>query len=160
MDNQVVTQINIDNNEIKSYYDKNRDSFKHKNSGAKILHFLVSADSVARRIANTLKQSNTSVDRKEFLANYNVDVAVVEGGELITPLDLTIFSNNRINNIIGPIARPDMILIVSGLPKTRSGKIMRRILRKIASDDYSNFGDISTLLDPSVVEEIIEKSKS
>ena len=63
------------------------------------------------------------------------------------------------NNIIGPIARPDKILIVSDLPKTRSGKIMRRILRKIASGDYSNFGDTSTLLDPGVVEEIIEKSK-
>lgn len=65
-----------------------------------------------------------------------------------------------VNNIIGPIARPDKILIVSGLPKTRSGKIMRRILRKIASNDYNNFGDISTLLDPVVVEEIIEKSKA
>ncbi len=64
-----------------------------------------------------------------------------------------------VNNIIGPIARPDKILIVSGLPKTRSGKIMRRILRKIASDDFANFGDTSTLLDPGVVEEIIGKAK-
>ncbi len=64
-----------------------------------------------------------------------------------------------VNNIIGPIARPDKILIVSGLPKTRSGKIMRRILRKIASGDYDNFGDTSTLLDPDIVEEIIDKSK-
>ena len=64
-----------------------------------------------------------------------------------------------VNNIIGPIARPDKILIVSGLPKTRSGKIMRRILRKIASDDFANFGDTSTLLDPSIVEEIIIKIK-
>ncbi len=103
MDNQVVSRININNNEIKSYYDKNRDSFKHKKGGAKILHFIVPADSVARRIANTLKQSNASIDRKEFLADYNVDVAVVENGELITPLDLAIFSNNRNNNIVGPI---------------------------------------------------------
>jgi len=65
-----------------------------------------------------------------------------------------------VNNIIGPIARPDKVLIVSSLPKTRSGKIMRRILRKIASNDFSNFGDTSTLLDPSVVDEIIEKSKN
>ena len=64
-----------------------------------------------------------------------------------------------VNNIIGPIARPDEITIVSGLPKTRSGKIMRRILRKIASKDFSNFGDTSTLLDPAVVNEIIEKSE-
>ncbi|MCB0640138.1 MAG: acetate--CoA ligase [Phaeodactylibacter sp.] len=55
---------------------------------------------------------------------------------------------------IGPIAKPDVIQVVSGLPKTRSGKIMRRILRKIASGDTSNLGDISTLLNPDVVEEI------
>ncbi|GAB5551298.1 MAG: acetate--CoA ligase [Saprospiraceae bacterium] len=55
---------------------------------------------------------------------------------------------------IGPIAKPDKIQVVSGLPKTRSGKIMRRILRKIASGDTSNLGDISTLLNPDVVEDI------
>ncbi len=55
---------------------------------------------------------------------------------------------------IGPIAKPDKIQIVPGLPKTRSGKIMRRILRKIAEKDTSNLGDISTLLNPEVVEEI------
>jgi acetyl-CoA synthetase len=60
---------------------------------------------------------------------------------------------------IGAIAKPDKILFVSGLPKTRSGKIMRRILRKIAEGDVSNLGDISTLLDPDIVEEIIEKAK-
>jgi len=59
-----------------------------------------------------------------------------------------------ITRIIGPIAKPDKIQIVKGLPKTRSGKIMRRILRKIAEGDVSNLGDISTLLDPGVVEEI------
>ncbi|MCB0548546.1 MAG: acetate--CoA ligase [Phaeodactylibacter sp.] len=55
---------------------------------------------------------------------------------------------------IGPIAKPDKIQIVSGLPKTRSGKIMRRILRKVASGDTSNLGDTSTLLNPEVVDEI------
>ena len=59
---------------------------------------------------------------------------------------------------IGPIAKPDKIQIVSGLPKTRSGKIMRRILRKIASKDTSNLGDISTLLNPEVVETIMKNS--
>jgi hypothetical protein len=53
-----------------------------------------------------------------------------------------------------PIAKLDKIQFVSGLPKTRSGKIMRRILRKIAEGDYSNFGDTSTLLNPEIVEEI------
>jgi acetyl-CoA synthetase len=57
---------------------------------------------------------------------------------------------------IGPIASPDLIQWAPGLPKTRSGKIMRRILRKIAENDYSALGDISTLADPSVVEELIE----
>ncbi len=56
--------------------------------------------------------------------------------------------------IIGPIAKPDKIQFVSGLPKTRSGKIMRRILRKVAEGDTSNLGDVTTLLDPGVVEEI------
>ncbi|MBL7818167.1 MAG: acetate--CoA ligase [Saprospiraceae bacterium] len=58
----------------------------------------------------------------------------------------------EITKQIGPIAKPDIIQVVPGLPKTRSGKIMRRILRKIAEGDVSNLGDISTLLDPGVVE--------
>lgn len=61
---------------------------------------------------------------------------------------------STITEIIGPIAKPDQIQFVSGLPKTRSGKIMRRILRKIAEGEPDKLGDISTLLDPSVVEEI------
>lgn len=61
---------------------------------------------------------------------------------------------NIVIKIISPIAKPDKIQIVSGLPKTRSGKIMRRILRKIAEGDISNLGDTTTLLDPNVVEEI------
>jgi len=59
-----------------------------------------------------------------------------------------------VSRIIGPIAKPDKIQFVKGLPKTRSGKIMRRILRKIAENDLANIGDLSTLLDPAVVEEI------
>jgi len=59
-----------------------------------------------------------------------------------------------VSKIIGPIAKPDKIQFVSGLPKTRSGKIMRRILRKVAEGDISNLGDITTLLDPAVVDEI------
>ena len=59
-----------------------------------------------------------------------------------------------VSKIIGPIAKPDKIQFVSGLPKTRSGKIMRRILRKVAEGDTTNLGDTTTLLDPGVVEEI------
>lgn len=61
-----------------------------------------------------------------------------------------------VSRIIGAIAKPDKIQFVKGLPKTRSGKIMRRILRKIAEGDMANVGDTSTLLDPAVVEEIIK----
>ena len=64
--------------------------------------------------------------------------------------------NQQITEHIGPIARLDKIQFVSGLPKTRSGKIMRRILRKIANGEHDNFGDTSTLLDPDIVEKIIE----
>ena len=61
-----------------------------------------------------------------------------------------------VRRVIGSIAKPDKIQIVSGLPKTRSGKIMRRILRKVASNDFNNLGDTSTLLNPDIVEEIIK----
>lgn len=64
--------------------------------------------------------------------------------------------HNLITKIIGPIAKPDKIQVATDLPKTRSGKIMRRILRKIAAGDTDNFGDTSTLLDPSVVDDILK----
>ena len=66
---------------------------------------------------------------------------------------------STVSKEIGPIAKPDRILVVPGLPKTRSGKIMRRILRKIAEGEVSNLGDTSTLLDPGVVDEIIQRAK-
>jgi len=72
------------------------------------------------------------------------------GDEDMTRRDITA----TVSRIIGPIAKPDKIQLVSGLPKTRSGKIMRRILRKIAENELDNIGDTSTLLDPGVVEEI------
>ena len=61
---------------------------------------------------------------------------------------------------IGPIASPDLIQFAPGLPKTRSGKIMRRILRKIAEDDFSNIGDTSTLADPAVIDDLIENRQN
>lgn len=61
---------------------------------------------------------------------------------------------------IGPVAAPDLIQFAPGLPKTRSGKIMRRILRKIAEDDFSNLGDTSTLADPGVVEDLIDNRQN
>jgi len=72
------------------------------------------------------------------------------GDEKLSRQDITL----TVSRIIGPIAKPDKIQFVPGLPKTRSGKIMRRILRKIAEGETDNLGDVSTLLDPGVVEEI------
>lgn len=73
------------------------------------------------------------------------------GDEHLTRQDISL----TVSKIIGPIAKPDKIQFVKGLPKTRSGKIMRRILRKIAEGETSNLGDTSTLLDPEVVNEIV-----
>ncbi len=72
------------------------------------------------------------------------------GDEKLSRQDIT----QTVSRIIGPIAKPDKIQFVSGLPKTRSGKIMRRILRKIAEGELEQLGDTSTLLDPAVVDEI------
>jgi acetyl-CoA synthetase len=66
----------------------------------------------------------------------------------------------QVRNAIGAFAAPDVIHIVSGLPKTRSGKIMRRILRKVASSDYDSLGDLSTLAEPSIVDSLIEEHKN
>ena len=66
--------------------------------------------------------------------------------------------NKLISSTIGPIAKPEKIQLVPGLPKTRSGKIMRRILRKIACGEKDNFGDISTLLNPEIVKLIVDKN--
>lgn len=77
----------------------------------------------------------------------------VHGDEELTRKDIL----QTVARIIGPIARPDKIQFVKGLPKTRSGKIMRRILRKIAEGEMNNLGDTSTLLDPQVVDDIKNK---
>ncbi len=65
----------------------------------------------------------------------------------------------QIRKVIGPFATPDYIIITPGLPKTRSGKIMRRILRKIISNEADQLGDISTLQEPGVVQSLIDKVK-
>ena len=80
----------------------------------------------------------------------SLNVGVPSSEELISELRKTIREK------IGPIATPDFIHITSGLPKTRSGKIMRRILRKIASNDFENLGDTTTLADPSVVDNLVK----
>ncbi|NCP52412.1 MAG: acetate--CoA ligase, partial [Flavobacteriales bacterium] len=85
-------------------------------------------------------------------------VILKETGEGRDHTNLRIEINQIITEHIGPIAKLDKIQFTSGLPKTRSGKIMRRILRKIACNDFNNLGDTSTLLNPEVVQEIIENA--
>ena len=80
-------------------------------------------------------------------------VTLMEGLEPTEELKIEL--GNWVRNEIGPIAKPDLLQWAPGLPKTRSGKIMRRILRKIAENDSNNLGDISTLADPSVVEHLV-----
>lgn len=79
----------------------------------------------------------------------------------VEPTDeLKVELRNHVRSEIGPIASPDAIQWAPGLPKTRSGKIMRRILRKIAEDDFSNLGDTSTLAEPAVVDDLIENRQN
>ncbi|MCB1838883.1 MAG: acetyl-coenzyme A synthetase, partial [Alphaproteobacteria bacterium] len=85
-------------------------------------------------------------------------VILVDGAEPSDSLKKEIVT--KVREVIGPIATPDIIMLTDGLPKTRSGKIMRRILRKIAANEFENLGDTSTLADPSVVEGLIAKRKS
>lgn len=80
---------------------------------------------------------------------------ITDGTVTVSTDDFRKEVSNLVREIIGPIAKPDKIQVVSGLPKTRSGKIMRRILRKVASGDTSSLGDTSTLLNPEIVDEII-----
>jgi len=81
---------------------------------------------------------------------------LVEDGNEALRLEL----ESCVRSEIGPIASPDVIQWAPGLPKTRSGKIMRRILRKIATAEYDGLGDISTLADPSVVAHLFETHKT
>jgi acetyl-CoA synthetase len=80
---------------------------------------------------------------------------VLSGAERRSPEQLEPLLRAEVRRVIGPIATPDVIRIVAGLPKTRSGKIMRRVLRKIAAGDVADLGDVSTLADPGVVERLL-----
>jgi acetyl-CoA synthetase len=87
-------------------------------------------------------------------------VIVTPEYESVEPNELVGTLKEQVRHVIGPIATPDRIQITPGLPKTRSGKIMRRILRKIAEGEYDALGDITTLADPSVVEALVEAHRS
>ena len=87
-------------------------------------------------------------------AYVTVNIGVTTSEELLTQL------KQWVRKEIGPIATPDLIQFAPGLPKTRSGKIMRRILRKIAANEHDELGDVSTLADPLVVENLIQNRKN
>jgi acetyl-CoA synthetase len=131
---------------------------------------------ITGRVDDVLNVSGHRIGTAEVENAINMHTGVVESAIVGFPHDIkgqgiyayVIFSgqmndkhlitqdiNQTVARLIGAIAKPDKIQFVSGLPKTRSGKIMRRILRKIAEGEIENLGDISTLLDPEVVEEII-----
>jgi len=130
---------------------------------------------ITGRVDDVLNVSGHRIGTAEVENAINMHLGVVESAVVGYPHDIKgqgiyayVITDNKpddaemfrkdiaatVSRIIGPIAKPDKIQFVSGLPKTRSGKIMRRILRKISEGDVNNLGDISTLLDPGVVEEI------
>ena len=130
---------------------------------------------ITGRVDDVLNVSGHRIGTAEVENAINMHADVVESAVVGYPHDIkgqgiyayVIYNGRHVNDemtrkdilqtvtrIIGPIAKPDQIQFVTGLPKTRSGKIMRRILRKIAEGETENLGDISTLLDPGVVEEI------
>ena len=87
-------------------------------------------------------------------AYVTVNIGVKSSEELLTEL------KQWVRKEIGPIATPDLIQFAPGLPKTRSGKIMRRILRKIAANEHEELGDVSTLADPQVVQNLVQNRKN
>lgn len=130
---------------------------------------------ITGRVDDVLNVSGHRIGTAEVENAINMHAGVVESAVVGYPHDIkgqgiyayVVYSNTHgdenltrqdimqtVTRIIGAIAKPDKIQFVSGLPKTRSGKIMRRILRKIAEGETDNLGDTSTLLDPSVVDEI------
>lgn len=130
---------------------------------------------ITGRVDDVLNVSGHRIGTAEVENAINMHTGVVESAVVGYPHDIkgqgiyayVIYNGNdpdknlakqhitqTVSRIIGPIAKPDKIQFVSGLPKTRSGKIMRRILRKIAEGETGNLGDTTTLLDPAVVEEI------
>ena len=121
LDNYASANIVVDNSEIRSHYDANRAMFRHDSDGARIIHFFVNTDTTADFIAETLRSSDESVDRKILLSDYNAEVLTVEQGNNIDILDDAIFSNNRINVILGPLKTDYGYHVIEVLNRYRSG---------------------------------------
>ena len=99
-------------------------------------------------------KSHTQLSSSKVPSNVTLNLSEKEDGDLEREL------KNHVARTLGPIYRPDLIHFTPGLPKTRSGKIMRRILRKIAANEHDQLGDTTTLADPSVVESLVENRKN
>ena len=104
--------------------------------------------------AEIIERASGLIGLPRYLSVHPGGVVITEG-PVSDPEDMRGHIVEAVRQVIGPIAKPDKIQFVSGLPKTRSGKIMRRILRKIAENDYGSLGDTSTLADPAVVDDLI-----
>ncbi|CAK8718684.1 MAG: acetate--CoA ligase [Candidatus Electrothrix sp. AX5] len=123
----------------------------HRLGTAEIESALVSHPAVAEAAVVGMPHP---VKGQTIFAYVTLMASATETDELIAEL------RKHVRTEIGPIATPEVIMWAPGLPKTRSGKIMRRILRKIAADDFDNFGDTSTLADPSVVDSLVNDRKN
>ena len=123
----------------------------HRMGTAEVESALVSHDAVAEAAV---------VGYPHEIKGQGIYVYVTLMGGIEPTDELAVELRNWVRKEIGPIASPDLLQWAPGLPKTRSGKIMRRILRKIAENDFDNLGDTSTLADPSVVENLIENRKN
>ncbi len=123
----------------------------HRLGTAEIESALVSHPAVAEAAVVGMPHP---IKGQAIYAYVTLKAGVEESEELITELRV------HVRKEIGPIATPEVIQFAAGLPKTRSGKIMRRILRKIAAGDTEDFGDTSTLADPSVIEDLLEGKKA
>jgi acetyl-CoA synthetase len=123
----------------------------HRLGSAEIESALVQHASVAEAAVVGMPHDT----KGEGIICFVIPVQGVESSpELLTTL------RNQVRRMIGPVATPDLIVVTPGLPKTRSGKIMRRVLRKIAAGQADSLGDVSTLADPSIVEVLIAKVAS
>ena len=123
----------------------------HRLGTAEIESALVSHPAVAEAAVVGMPHP---IKGQSIFAYVTLMASATESEELLAEL------RKHVRTEIGPIATPEVIMWAPGLPKTRSGKIMRRILRKIAADDFENFGDTSTLADPAVVDHLVSGKKS
>jgi acetyl-CoA synthetase len=123
----------------------------HRLGTAEIESALVAHPSVAEAAVVGMPHA---IKGQAIYAYVTLKTSATESDELIAEL------RKHVRAEIGPIATPDGIQWAPGLPKTRSGKIMRRVLRKIAANDFSDFGDTSTLADPSVVDQLVAGKKA